>query len=122
MVPSQGIRVFDLRKSLEENIRNAGEKIHRSYPVTADGSLATIQGYVRVRDLFVSNLLGPQENDWRTLIRPVLNISDQASLTQLLAAFLENREIAAIVNSNKASNIGWITLDDVTETLMGARG
>ena len=122
MVPGPAVRVFDMRKSFEENIRDAGGKIHRSYPVTADGTLATIKGYIRVRDLFVSNLLQPQETDWQKLIRPVLNISDQASLTQLLAAFLENREIAAIVNSSEATNTGWITLDDVTETLMGARG
>jgi CBS domain containing-hemolysin-like protein len=122
MVPGAAVRVFDLRKSLEENIRDAGDKIHRSYPVTADGGIENIQGYIRVRDLFVDNLLNPRETDWRKLIRPALTTSAQASLTQLLAAFLENREIAAIVNSNDADNIGWITLDDVTETLMGARG
>lgn len=122
MVPAPAVRVFDLRKSFKENIRDAGEKIHRSYPVSSDGTLANITGYIRVRDLFLEHLLQPQETDWHKLIRPVLPISDQASLTQLLAAFLENREIAAIVSSGETANTGWITLDDVTETLMGARG
>ncbi len=122
MVPRQGIRVFDLGKSLEENLRNAGDKIHRSYPVSKDGSVENIEGYIRVRELFCNHLLNNSDPYWQKLVRPVLRIEERASLTQLLAAFLENREIAALVNSTKADNVGWITLDDVTETLMGARG
>lgn len=59
--------------------------------------------------------------DWRSHVRPVIKIHARASLTQLLAAFLENKDIAAIVQSDDGSHIGWITLDDVTETLMGSR-
>lgn len=43
-----------------------------------------------------------------------------ASLTQRLAALLENRGIATLVQSDDGSHIGWITLDDVTEALMEA--
>ncbi|MES2659604.1 MAG: CNNM domain-containing protein [Verrucomicrobiota bacterium] len=121
MVPAAAMRLFDLRADLLENVRSCGGKLHRSYPVSGDGTLANISGYVRVRELFESNLLSGGSADWRGHLRPVLKINARASLTQLLAAFLENREIAALVQSDDGSHIGWITLDDVTETLMGAR-
>ena len=122
MVPAGGVKVFDQRRSLVENVRDlAGDKLHRSYPVSDDGTLDSVTGYVRVRELFEKNLLREGDSDWRALIRPVLRIDGRSSLTQLLAAFLENREIAALVRSSDDSAIGWITLDDVTETLMGAR-
>jgi CBS domain containing-hemolysin-like protein len=121
MVPSAAIVLFDERKSLVENVRDAGPKLHRSYPVSSDGTLQGITGYIRVRDAFVNNLLNEETGDWRHKIRPVLTTPDKSSITQLLASFLENREIAAIVQNNEGNTIGWITMDDVTETLMGSR-
>lgn len=122
MVPAGAVKVFDYRLSLLDNVREvAGDKLHRSYPVSGDGTLRSVTGYVRVRELFESNLLSDGNSDWHTLIRPVLKIDGSSSLTQLLAAFLENREIATLVVSGDQAPIGWITLDDVTETLMGAR-
>ena len=122
MVPADAVKVFDFGKSLVENVRDLGPKLHRSYPVSRDGSLEKIEGYIRVRDLFVGDLLaqGGGEADWHPHIRPLLEVDGGTSLTQLLASFLDHREIAALVKKD-ASNAGWITLDDVTETLMGAR-
>jgi len=120
MVPAAAIVLFDERKSLLENVRDAGPKLHRSYPVSSDGTLQGITGYVRVRDAFVNHLLNEENGHWRDKVRPLLTIPDKSSITQLLASFLENREIAAIVQNNEGT-IGWITMDDVTETLMGSR-
>lgn len=124
MVPGEAVRVFDERLTLEENVRAVGGKLHRSYPVSADGSLAKVTGYVRVRELFVSRLLEKTENDdmaWRRLVRPALHIDGKASLTQLLALFLEKQEVAALVDSRESGLIGWVTMDDVMKVLMGAR-
>lgn len=121
MVPVGAVKSFDLRSSLLDNVRACSDKLHRSYPVSEDGSLANVTGYIRVRELFESNLLTEGTADWRAHVRPVLKLNGRASLTQLLAAFLDNKDIAAIVQSDDGSHIGWITLDDVTETLMGAR-
>lgn len=121
MVPSAAIVLFDQRKSLIDNVRDAGPKLHRSYPVSSDGSLQGITGYIRVRDAFVNHLLHSETSDWQDKVRPLLSISDKASITQLLASFLENCEIAAVVHNAEGSTIGWITMDDVTETLMGSR-
>jgi len=120
MVPREGVNVFDRRKSLLENVLNAGAKLHRSYPVSSDGSLDQIEGYVRVRELFVQNLT-LQDKDWTALIRPALRIDGKASLTQLLALFLEKVEVAALVDDPTGKITGWVTMDDVMQVLMGAR-
>ncbi|MFT4177562.1 MAG: CNNM domain-containing protein [Luteolibacter sp.] len=124
MVPAEAVVVFDERKSLEENLLSSGSKIHRSYPVSPDGTLQNAHGYLRIRDALVPSLLNHPETprpSWQEHIRPLLRISGHSSLTQLLAAFLENRDIAALVENRTSTTIGWITMDDVTETLMGAR-
>jgi len=118
MVPHDSVKFFDKQKSLRENVLAAGPKLHRSYPVTDAGRII---GYVRVRELFVQYLTQPEPANWIPLIRPPLHIDAMASLTQLLALFLERHEIAALVNDSQGQITGWITLDDVTQVLMGAR-
>lgn len=88
MVPCEAVRVFDQRLSLLENVTSLGPKLHRSYPVSVDGTLENITGYIRARELFVQNITEPSNTDWRTLIRPVLHMDEKASLTQLLTLFL----------------------------------
>ena len=120
MVPYDAVKIFDERKTLAQNVADLGPKLHRSYPVSPDGSAINISGYIRVRELFVQNLQTPQA-PWTSLIRPVLHIDSKASLTQLLTLFLEQHEIASLVNDNQGGMSGWITMDDVMKVLMGAR-
>jgi CBS domain containing-hemolysin-like protein len=121
MVPQQAVKVFDTRLSLRENVTAAGGKLHRSYPVSPDGTLERVTGYIRVRELFVQNLISPADAEWTKLIRPALRIDSKASLTQLLALFLDKQEVAAIVDSSDHKICGWITMDDVMKVLMGAK-
>ena len=123
MVPASEVKVFAFQKSLLENIRDLGPRLYRSYPVSLDGTLAGVTGYVRVRDLLASDLLAHRggEADWHPQIQPLLEVEGNSPVTPLLIDLLERRDIAALVKKDGA-NIGWITLDDVTETLMGVRG
>ncbi|MBB5033775.1 CNNM domain-containing protein [Prosthecobacter vanneervenii] len=120
MVPHDSVKIFDQRKTLAQNVADLGPKLHRSYPVSPDGSALNISGYIRVRELFVQNLQTPQAR-WTDLIRPVLHIDSKASLTQLLTLFLERHEIASLVDDAHGEMCGWITMDDVMKVLMGAR-
>lgn len=120
MVPHDAVKIFDERKTLAQNVADLGPKLHRSYPVSLDGTAINIRGYIRVRELFVQNLHTPQA-DWTRLIRPVLHIDSRASLTQLLTLFLEEHEIASLVDDKPGEMCGWITMDDVMKVLMGAR-
>ena len=120
MVPQDAVKIFDERKTLAQNVADLGPKLHRSYPVSPDGSAINISGYIRVRELFVQNLQTPQA-PWTGLIRPVLHIDSKASLTQLLTLFLEQHEIASLVDDGQGAMCGWITMDDVMKVLMGAR-
>ncbi|TAE92492.1 MAG: DUF21 domain-containing protein [Verrucomicrobia bacterium] len=120
MVPKEAVKVFQVGKSLRENIDRLGPKLHRSYPVSADGGFANIIGYVRIRELFAAQLVDA-EAEWEALIRPALSIDERMSLTQLLAMFLDHHEIAALVDQAGGELSGWITMDDVMKVLMGAR-
>ncbi len=119
MLPAERVKTFDLRKSLHENLRDLGPDFHRSYPVSHDGDFQNVSGCVLLRDL-----LGPLADsggkDWLSLIRPLPETDGNAPVTPLLVRFLEDRDPAALVKKD-GQNIGWITLGDITRTLLGAR-
>lgn len=121
MVPGEAVKSFSTELSLQENVRRFAPKLHRSYPVSTSGALHEASGYIRVRELFMQNLLSTGYL-WQDLVRPALRVSERTSLTELLALFLEKNEIAALVENPEGAITGWVTLDDVTETLMGTRG
>lgn len=126
MVPVSGVAFFDLRLGFQENILALGPQLHRSYPVTRDGTAGGICGTVRVRELFYRHLAGttspqPTPFDWKESIRPVLHMEEKGTLTQLLALFLDRSEIAALVDDRQGQVSGWITMDDVMKVLMGQR-
>ena len=121
MVPHGAVKCFSTDLTLEQNVRQFAPKLHRSYPVSNNGSLNETSGYIRVRELFMRNLL-TSASDWQQMVRPTLRVGEHTSLTELLALFLEKNEIAALVEDHDGSTTGWVTLDDVTETLMGTRG
>jgi CBS domain containing-hemolysin-like protein len=120
MVPPEAVKVFDASKSLLDNVESLGPKLHRSYPVSADGTFEKIIGYIRIRELFQDQLIHC-DADWKKLIRPALHIDERLSLTQLLALFLDQKEIAALVDRDGSQLSGWITMDDVMKVLMGER-
>lgn len=119
MVPVEGVKVFRVSLGLKENVRLLGPKLHRSYPVSEDGTLAGVTGVVRAREALAQHLMHEGQMDWHKLARPVLRIRESASLTQLLAMLIEHGEIAALVEDRRGKVAGWITLDDVTQILMG---
>ncbi len=121
MVPGESVKVFQQKKTFLENVQAMGPKLHRSYPVCRDGVLDQATGYIRVRELFAANLTSEGKADWTALARPALRVQARASLTQLLALFLEKHEIAALVEDAQHKIVGWITLDDVMKVLMGQR-
>lgn len=86
-----------------------------------DPGSAQVCGYVCVRELFVQAMHDNQPQPWQDLIRPALHVEASASLTKLLALFLEHHEVAALVDAPDGSLAGWITMDDVMKVLMGAR-
>lgn len=120
MVPKIAVKSFSTLLNLQENVEAVGPKLHRSYPVSAQGAVDEVRGYIRVRELFLQNLTNPGSR-WQDLVWPLQRIREDATITQLLALFLERHEIAALVEDAAGNITGWVTLDDVTETLMGAR-
>ncbi len=119
MTPADSVKVFNARLSLRENLARMEGFVPRACPVSDDGTLLGARGYVRLRQLLAEECLHGEQSDWKRLILPLPVVGMRDSLTHLLAEFLEGGSIAAAVRDSSGNQVGWITLDDVTQVLMG---
>lgn len=119
MTPADSVKVFHSGKSLRENLASLNGFVPRACPVSDDGTLLGVRGYVRIRELLAAECLAGAPVDWHGKILTVPVVGSRDSLTHLLATFLEGDTVAALVRDKEGKNVGWITMDDVTRILMG---
>lgn len=117
MVPGDRARVLHASASVQQMLATAGLEFRR-YPVSATGRLQDATHYLRMVDL-VRILQGHARMS--ACLHPALRVPADASLSQLLALFHEQGEKAALVHAKDGSLVGWITLDDVTDVLLGTQ-
>lgn len=97
-------------------MRHIGTKIYSRLPVY-DGP--HIVGIVLRDDLLHASALDNHTITVRSLIKPVLRISSEASLADLLQQLLKNRQEMCIVEGLAQQTLGLVTMDDVIKHLLG---
>ena len=88
------------------------------YPLIDDDPDKPI-GMIHIKDVFLSSRKEVEAVDLRTLARPLLTVTDQTPLEVLLAEFQRRRNQAALVLDNRGAWIGFITMEDIIEEIIG---
>lgn len=118
MVPLDRIVFFDLNRSNIENFAGAASTLHTRYPVTADGSLDRILGYVNFKEV-VAMMPNRQQMRLEPFIRPLSRVSAEASLNDALKTLLTRREHMVLVESADHRIVGLLTQEDLLEEIVG---
>jgi CBS domain containing-hemolysin-like protein len=147
MVPRVEVAVFDLRKSLGDNLAVAERTAHSRYPLI-DGDLDHVSGIIHMKDLFwqLKELeMSPQEaaaaverrhpliaggdlnkkppasgaDFLTTIARPVLYVPETAKINTLLHEFQTKRIHMAMVVDEYGSTTGLVTFENIIEEIVG---
>ncbi len=147
MVPRVEVAVFDLQKSLGENLAVAERTAHSRYPLV-EGGLDHVVGIIHMKDLFwqLKELeMSPQEaaaaverrhpmiagGDMNkkppatgaqfltSIARQVLYVPETAKVNTLLTEFQLKRIHMAMVVDEYGSTIGIVTFENVIEEIVG---
>lgn len=112
-------RVLRLDLPWEENRRTLVESRFSRFPLL-EGPDGFPIGIVHVKDIFYSGrpVLGPDE--LRALIRPVARVKVDQPLQEVLAELQRRRVHWAVVVDAQGRWVGFITLEDVMEEIIGA--
>ncbi len=147
MVPRVEVAVFDLQKSLGENLAVAERTAHSRYPLV-DATLDHVVGIIHMKDLFwqLKELeMSPQEaaaaaerrnpmiagGDMNkkppasgaqfltAIARPVLFVPETAKINTLLQEFQARRIHMAMVVDEYGSSTGLVTFENIIEEIVG---
>jgi putative hemolysin len=118
MVARDRIVFFDSREPNIANFETAAGSLHTRYPVSEDGTVEGIVGYVNFKEI-VAMMPSRREAQIQPFIRPLARIPSTANLNEALKALLGRREHIALVEDEQKRTVGLVTLEDVLEEIVG---
>lgn len=118
MVPRHRIAIFDMRRPNIANFETAATSLHTRYPVSQDGTVEGITGYVNFKEI-VAMMPSRREAEIEPYIRPLSRVPANASLNNALRRLLGRREHMALVEDPNQGIVGLVTLEDLLEEIVG---
>ena len=117
MTPRKDMMCLNSEKSFEENIKRVTSTKHTRYPY-CNGGKDNIIGMVHTRDL-LNNALENKEIDISKLVRPIIMVPENTSISSILTRMNKSRIHLALVVDEYGGTSGLITLDDIIEEIIG---
>ena len=118
ILPMDKVILFRKNEPFQRYFQLAKEHLHTRYPVSASDSPQDIIGYLNIKELALQGK-EYESNSLEKLIRPILFVSLDTNLLQLLRKLNSSRYHLAIVRDNQGNNIGMVTLEDIVEEIVG---
>ncbi len=117
LLPRHQVRIFDLEKSVSENLDIARRTGHTRFPL-CESDLDQCIGLIHIKDLFryPGDVL---QVNLRQMKREILHLSPEESLEKALQKLLGNKmHMALVVNEFRGAE-GILTLERILEQLVG---
>ena len=107
---------FDVRDTLSTIKKTISEEPHSAYPVCREKDIDQIDGIVLIKELF-----GADESDFnlKHFIRQAIFINENATAFKVLERFKEEKIHYAVVVNEFGNTVGFITMDDLLDALVG---
>lgn len=118
MLPISEVIYFPETISADDFFDDAEKHLHTRYPVSKTDSPQDIFGYLNLKEIALQrdHLL---TDGLQKFIRPILSVSNNHSIIQILKDLNTKKYHLAIVNNEKGDFIGMVTLEDIVEEIIG---
>lgn len=119
MIPMSRVQCFSLKKTFDQNMQIAKNKMHTRFPLVSDDT-SHIVGVVHLKDVFHYETEEWTNQIFEKVARPPFFVDSSLRQDQLMKLLKERRVHLAIVQDAKTkSNIGIVTMEDILEGLVG---
>ena len=119
MRPPHAVKSLRLSAPWAENLKTIRESKYSRFPVLEDGQELPL-GIVHVKDVLHGELNKQDAPDLKSILRPYLKTTDDLPLETLLSQLQRRRRRVAIVVDRKGQWVGFITLEDLIEEIIGS--
>ncbi len=118
MVPRTEIVGVPVSASLEEVLALFATEQYTRLPVY-DGSIENIIGLAHLKDIFLQARMPSTSFNLKSLLRPVLYVTETATIEKLLPQMRSKRIHLAVVLDEYGATAGMVTLEDIVEEIVG---
>jgi magnesium and cobalt exporter, CNNM family len=105
--------------TLSEALVEAHLHHHTRFPLTHEGDLDQIIGYVNFKDIVGALRINPADPTLYGIRRPIESVRAGTALPELLQLFTRGRQHIVIVKDPREKTLGMVTLEDLLEILVG---
>ena len=122
MTPRFRMLWIDITDNLEKNLRVIREHKQSIFPV-GEGSLDEFKGVIYAKDLLdaVLNLKPDEKINLNSLLKKPVFVPRTMDIFRLVEKFKASGESAAIVNDEYGGVIGFVTLEDIADEIVGVK-
>ena len=120
MVPRPEVEYLTTDEGIRDAARRVIETGHTRFPLCElDGGLDNAVGLVTAKDLLGAVVEGREGSGLRELARPLRKVSESILIDELLAELRRDRQHAALAVDEHGTVIGFVTLEDILEEIVG---
>lgn len=119
MKSPRSVKALLLAAPWADNLRIIRESKYSRFPVIEDEQSVPL-GVIHVKDVLHHELNKQDAPDLKAILRPYLKVTDDLPLEALLSQLQRLRRRVAIVVDRKGQWVGFITLEDVIEEIIGS--
>ncbi|MFP4680832.1 MAG: CBS domain-containing protein [Chitinispirillaceae bacterium] len=105
--------------SLKDALIRAHLHNHTRFPLTTEGRIDEIRGYVNFKDIVGALEFNPNNPTLAEISRSILFVSPSTPLSRLLGTLTKGYHHIAVVINESGETMGMVTLEDVLESLVG---
>lgn len=117
MTPRKDMVCINSEKSFDENVLLITTTRYTRYPY-CHGGKDNISGMIHTRDLLNSALVH-QSVDMSQLVRPIIMVPENASISDILTKMKKERIHIALVVDEYGGTSGLLTMEDILEEIVG---
>lgn len=115
MVPRNDMVCLYAEDPIEESLQVAKAEGHTRFPLCHEEK-DNVLGLIHIKDLFARQ---GELADLRQIMRPIMMVPENISVSKLLREFQKNRAQMAILVDEYGGTAGLVTIEDVLEELVG---
>jgi CBS domain containing-hemolysin-like protein/mannitol/fructose-specific phosphotransferase system IIA component (Ntr-type) len=119
MRPPKAVKSLQATAPWPENLKIICESKFSRFPLL-DGDQPLPVGVVHVKDVLHQELNKQEAPDLKSILRPYLKVTEDQPLESLLSQLQHLRRRVAIVVDRKGQWVGFLTLEDVIEEIIGS--
>lgn len=119
MIPVDNVAFIPHDQTVASAINFNANDFHTRYPVCERGNYNKIYGYVNFKELVSAFRSKVDEAKLSDFIRPILFVTEDDSLDEVLKKFSSHYCHMAIVHGVNGQVLGMLTLEDIIEELIG---